>query len=242
MLIKLPKRHLDTIVLGGTLPALLYSHQNNLPIIINDICRPHRFEKTGDENSIDVWNKTYYSLSLAGLNLLGDKTQSVRIKDEEMSASTIDARVIKFTYNNVIIFDDEKVSGLPMPKKENDDFIVLDWMFVRSCQKHNHDYLTTDDKLVSEVYFYPTDRIDGNHMDTKDLVTLSHLNKEQLEDFEYSDTYARFKIMSMLRGLGLRGRHNGGGNYCALKVEVSKREIRKSRMHSYEDTETMEFK
>tara|TARA_R100000664_G_C2756898_1_gene144910 strand:- start:2361 stop:3032 length:672 start_codon:yes stop_codon:yes gene_type:complete len=223
--------------MGGNLDALLYARQHNLPLIINKIKTPEIFEEKRD-----VWFQTFYSLSLAGLNLVGDKAQSVRIKDDEISVSTKDARVIKFDYKKIIIFDDEGVNGLPIPEKENNEFVVLDWMITRSCQVHDIDYMSTEDNLVSEVYFYPTERIDGNHAKVKDLVSVSHLTFEQLEDYEYSDTYAKFKIMSMLKEKGIRGKHNGGGQYRALNLEVEKREIKRAKMHSYKNTKRMEFK
>ena len=242
MLIKLHKRHLDVVVLGNTAAAFIYSQGNNLPIIINNTNKPHRFEKINNKNSLSVWHKLYYSLSLAGLNLLGTKAQSTRIKEKELSITTKDARVIKFDYNKIIIFDDDSVVGLPVPKKENKDFIVLDWIAAKSCQAHEYKYWKTKDKFVNEIYFYPSERLDGYHPNKKDLAVISHLNKSQLEDFEYSDTYAKFKAMSMMKDAGIGGRKCGGNNQYALKLEVERREIRKARMHSYENTENLEFK
>ena len=223
--------------MGGNLDALLYARQHNLPLIINKINPPEIFEEKRG-----LWFETFYLLTLSGLNLVGDKAQSVRMKEDEISISTKDARVIKFGYKKIIIFDDENVSGLPTPKNENTNFIVLDWIVSRSCQLHDIDYMSTSDPFVSEVHFYPTERIDGNHNKIKDLVSISQLTKEQLEDYEHSDTYAKFKIMNMLKERGIRGKHAGGGQYYALNLEVTKREIKKAKMHSYENTERMEFK
>ena len=82
----------------------------------------------------------YYLLSNAGLNLLGTKAQNVRIKENNIIVTTKDARVIKFNYNNIILFDDESVVGLPLPTKENKDFVVLDWIIPKSCQTHKHTF------------------------------------------------------------------------------------------------------
>ena len=35
------------------------------------------------------------------------------------------------------------------------------------------------------------------------------LNEQQLRDFEYSDTYARFKTLAMMKEAGIRGARNG---------------------------------
>tara|TARA_Y100001970_G_scaffold52693_3_gene66651 strand:- start:8136 stop:8864 length:729 start_codon:yes stop_codon:yes gene_type:complete len=242
LLLTLPKRHLGSVVVGGNLSALLYSHTNNLPLIINKIKKPHRFEKINNKNALVQWHKLYYLLSNSGLNLLGVKAQSTRIKEEEISITTRDARVIKYTYDKAIIFDDEEVFGLPTPQKENEDFIVLDWIVTKSCQMHDHEFFKTDDNLVKEVYFYPSERIDGNHTKKKDLVSISYLNSSQLQDFEYSDTYVKFKVTDMMKKAGIGGRKCGGNNQYALKLEVDRREVIKAKMHTYKNTEKLEFK
>lgn len=241
-MLALPRRHLAKVVVGGNLAALLYSRDIGAPIIINKISKPYRFEKINNKNALVQWHKLYYSLSNSGLNLLGTKAQNTRIKEEELSITTKDARVIKFDYDKVVVFDDENVLGLPTPKKENENFIVLDWIIAKSCQMHVHDYFKTEDAFVNEVYFYPSERIDGHHPNKKDLVSISYLNSSQLEDFEYSDTYAKFKVMNMMKEAGIGGRKCGGNNQYALKLEVTKREIIKSSMHTYENTEKLEFR
>jgi hypothetical protein len=84
---------------------------------------------------------------------------------------------------------------------------------------------------VREVYFYPTERMSGNHQN-KDLVAISYLTKEQLNDIEYSDLYARYKILSMMRKAGIKGARNGRDvnnphkyKYYLPKIESSGREI-----------------
>ena len=241
MLITIPKYEYEEIVVGGNLNALLYSYHKKIPLVINKLLPPHRFEVTEGRSSLELWNKLFFTLSLLGLNLLGDKTRSTRIKENQITVATKGARAFKANFKKLIIFDDEDVSGLPLPIKENEDFIVLDWMSLRCCETHSHNYFKTDDQLVNEVHFYPSERIDGNHVKIKDIVTISFLNKPQLEDFEYSDTYAKFKIINMLKTLGIRGAKGGAGNHYALKVEVEKREIRKAKMNLYKDLEHIKF-
>ena len=241
-MIKLIKYNYDTIVLGGNLSALAYSYANNLPTIINKINLPHRFEENNSRNSLELWNKLFFVLSVNGLNLVGDKAKKIRIKDEEVVVSTKDARVIKFAYKNLLIFDDENISGLPLAKKENDQFIVLDWITSRSCELHEHTCIKGNDALVNELHFYPTERVDGARSKIKDMVAISYLDKKQLENFEYSNTSVRFKAMDILKGLGLRGVKCGGGKRRAISLEVKKREVRKKQMNIYKDTSKLKFK
>lgn len=241
-MIELPQYKYAKIVVGGTLNALLYSYNNGLPLIINNFCCPYRFEPKKKE----LWNKLYFLLSLSGLNLLGDKTENIRICNEELSITTNDSKVVKIKFNKLIIFDDDSIFGLPLPTEERNKFIVLDWMIAKPCAEHNKKHISTNDNFVKDVHFYPTDRIDGNHLNKKDLMVVSYLTKKQLQDFNYSDTYARFKTENLLKEKGITGRKNGFQNgkqiYYILKLEAKKREIRKLEMNLYKDTKNLKFK
>jgi hypothetical protein len=78
------------------------------------------------------------------------------------------------------------------------------------------------------------------------LVSVSYLTKEQIKDFNYSDTYVRFKTEKALKENGLTGAKTGFSGdkqiTYALRLEVTKRELRKLYMHAYEDTENIKFK
>ena len=119
-------------------------------------------------------------------------------------------------------------------------------MIARPCAAHDKEHISTDDDFVKDIYFYPTDRLDGNHSSIKDLVTVSYMIKKQIKDFNYSDTYARFKTEKILKENGITGRKNGFQNgkqiTYTLRLEVIKRELRKLNMHLYEDTENIKFK
>jgi len=232
----------DKIVVGGSLNAFLYSHKNGMPLIINKLAPPHFFEPEKKK----LWSKLYFLLSLSGLNVLGDKTENMRINDSELTVTTSDFKVVKIKFNKLIVFDDTFIFGLPPAKKEKNRFMVLDWMVAKPCAIHDKEYISTDDDFVKDVYFYPTDRIDGNHTNIKDLVAVSYLTKEQLQDFNYSDTYVRFKTTKLLKENGITGRKNGfqKGKQITytLRLEVTKREAIKLGMNLYEDTENIKFK
>ena len=49
--------------------------------------------------------------------------------------------------------------------------------------------------FVKEIYFYPSLRFDGS-VDRKDAVAISYLKKYQLQTFENSDTYVKFKVLN----------------------------------------------
>ena len=156
--------------------------------------------------------------------------------------------MIKFKFNQLRVFDGENVYGLGVPI-ENDKYKVIDWINVRSGMKHEYDYFETEDDLVKEVYFYPSQRLGaGENDERKDLVSVSYLNKEQLEDFNYSDTYVKFKIQRLMKEHGIKGARNGirpddpsKYAYRSIKIEPTKREIIKLTKPVYESVKSFIF-
>jgi hypothetical protein len=249
VVVKINKYKHNQVVIGGNLSALIYSYLNNVPCIINKLSPPHQFEKINNQTQLELWNKLYFLLSLAGLNLFGDQVQYTRINENEVVVATLNSKVVKINFKKATVFDDENITGLPISIEElyktTNKFIVLDWMTARSCMVHDFEYLQTENDFVKDVYFYPTERVAGNHLNQRDLVAVSHLTTEQLQNFDYSDTYARFKVLKLLKKKGFKGRKNGFLNekrvYYSLDLKVEKREIKKFRMNLYDDTDKIEF-
>ena len=82
--------------------------------------------------------------------------------------------------------------------------------------KQEIDLLETDDNFTKEMWFYPSDRIDGRTA-IKDVCVVSLLTEEELEDFNYSETMARFKLLHEMQARGLKGPSNGYGPNRKLK-------------------------
>jgi len=66
------------------------------------------------------------------------------------------------------------------------------------------------------MWFYPSDRIDGR-TPVKDVCAVSLLTAEQIKDFNYSETMARFKLLHEMEVRGLKGPSNGYGPNGKLK-------------------------
>ena len=129
-----------------------------------------------------------------------------------------------------------------------DMFKVFDWIDATCCTTHEHQYFETDDDFVREVCFYPTERLDGYRPDRKDLVAVSYLSKEQLNDYEHSDTYVKFKVLNMMKKSGIRGARNGRDmldktkyKHYALKIQPQKREVVPLQKNLYDDIENIDF-
>jgi hypothetical protein len=264
----------DKFVIGSSLSALLYCFLNNIPFAYVKLEHPHRFDHFSPEQDLSffglennshtlvsptstkiigsnkdiLWEKLYFYLTLSGLNPVADKASSIKVGDKELKVFTHKARMAKINFEELIIFTDEGVSGLPTPTQPpQKKYKVYDWFDVRSGMKHEYDYIQDNTEFVSEILFYPTDRVDGNQV-YKDAVSISCLTEKQLNSFDYSDINARFKTLKMMKGAGIRGARNGRDmlnksryKYYAVRIENSIREIQSLGKTLYDSTDTLKF-
>jgi len=257
----------DNVVIGGNINAILYAYKNENIILLNNMDVPFVFDffdpgrnlknvyfeklhyilntnknkqKVGTPKC-KVWKYLIFLLSLAGLNPVGDKIKAIRLEDNNLlKITTENSRLVRIKYNKLIVFDDKNVYGLGTPKIDSGKYKVVDWFDVRSGTKHEFDYFETDDDFINKVYFYSSLRIDGNN-DKKDLVSVSRLTKKELEDFNFSSTIAKFKIVKLMEENSIKGSRNGKLKnkdeyaYSKIKIEISKREIFEINRNIYEN-------
>jgi hypothetical protein len=247
----------DKLVIGSTLEALAYCFLNNIPLVCSKLSPPFRFEHFNDEDDLSIfgvkntfrtiktnfseatiginklwlWERLFFYLSVSGLIPLVDKAISLRISGNTIKAPTASARMAKIHFNELIIFDDENVYGLGIPKIESKIYKVYDWFDVRSGMKHDYDRIEDSTDFVNHIIFYPSDRVNGEH-NFKDGVAVSYLTEEMLTSFEYSDISARFKTLYMMKQEGIRGARNGRDmldktkfKYYSVKIENTQRDI-----------------
>ena len=262
------------LVVGSSLEALTYSFINNVPFIYVELERPHRFDCFDVDQDLSffaminktktihgpsgemkmgldketLWEKLYFYLTLAGLNPMADKASSISIRDQQAKVFTHKARMAAIDFEELIVFTDEGVTGLPFPTHEPENkYKVYDWFNVRSGLRHAIDWIEDASPFVSRILFYPTDRVSGNH-DLKDAVTVSYLTREMIDSYEYSEVNARFKTLYMMKKAGIRGTRNGRDTkdktkfkYYSVKIENSHREIIPLTKYIYESTDTIKF-
>jgi len=250
----------DKIVVGGCLRSLLYASFRELPVVFSSPSPPFRFDlfpcKDLSKLSIDlsetttsreIWERLIFLLGLSGLVLTSSTENNLRVADRTLIVAS-NSSSVKYSFNKLVIFDDKEIKGLPrITKEEKETSRVIDWVNVRSGCGHSIDRLEDDgDDFIKEIIFYPSERTDNNIW--KDLVAISYLTDEQLKDFDYSDTMAKFKIIKMMKEAGIRGARNGRDQkrpgyykYYAVKVEPAEREVYPNNIRYYEEDERFEF-
>ena len=250
----------DIIVIGGCIKSLLYAFFHELPIIFAKPQPPFRFDvlpdcdvgvlglEHKDRTQLEIWERLVFLLGMAGLMPISSDDNKLRVADNTLTVISGNSAT-KFNFNKLVIFDDEQVKGLPrVAREEKKKNTVIDWVNVRSGCNHNIPYLVDDEgSFVNKIIFYPTERSDNKKH--KDLVAISHLTDQQLQDFDFSDTMARFKIIRMMKEAGIRGARNGRDvknpekyKYYAVKVEPAEREVIKNSKRFYEPDDRFNFR
>lgn len=182
---------------------------------------------------------------------MGDKVASLSVQENKLKASTHNSRLGRFEFDKLVIFDDKSIRGLPRVRDQQVGRCkVIDWFHVRSGMEHEHDLLETEDDFIQKVIFYPSERF-GNQTSgrmRKDLVAISYLDEDQINNFDYSDTMAKFKIVQMMKDAGIKGARNGRDTYnpniyryYSPKIEAVEREILRDIKSFYHDDERFQF-
>jgi len=240
----------DDLIIGGTLPAFLYGYCNSLPVLYIDKKPPLRFETCNNKvfsnkSKVAVWNKLGAFLSLAGLLPFSNKIAGFRIIEDNYAEAYTNARKIKISFKRLLIFDEDKIQGLQEPVfKAKREYKVYDWLISRGMSKHQTERLESGDDFVNQVLFYPSER-KGTHKATKDMVAVSYLTEDQINDLDYSENYARLKAKNMMKKAGLRGYSNGfskakqATQYYAIALEHDRREVKIIGRDIYKNTDTI---
>ena len=230
-------RKYDNIVIGSSLSAVVFAFNNQYPLFFTHPRKPFRFDHLGPQSDLGcvklstppkeiqtfdgpkilgcpkylLWERLLFLLSLEGLVPLSDLCGSIRAVDQRVVCSNDYSKIFEFDYGVCHYFGDDNSSGFVFEKKiAKPKFVCYDWIAFNRGGKHDIDYIRTGDDLAREMWFYPSDRIDGNTA-VKDACVVSLLSADQVEHFDYSETMARFKMIHEMELRGMKGKFNGYG-------------------------------
>ena len=257
----------DKIVVGSSLKAVMFAYVNELPIFFSVPQKPFFFNRlpvhldlsflsiinkatklNGIESEKEVglpqevlWNKLMFILSYAGKAPLADFCDSMRYNGETLVFSNFFSKISEVYFNTCYYFGDNNCYRL-IDRKEIDkgNYLCYDWIAFNSGGKHEIDFINTEDDFVKDIWFHPSERIDGRTK-VKDACVVSYLTDSQLMDFDYSETMARFKMLHEMKERGMKGRQNGfnsAGNprHYDFKTTHIKREIQQNEiLKEYKD-------
>ena len=156
-----------------------------------------------------LWERLLFLQSLMGNVPLSDLCHTMRYDGNRVVCSNEYSKIFEFNFKECTYFDDESAHGF-VSKNTLDEasYLCYDYIAFNSGGKHEIDYIHTGDDFVSEIWFYPSDRIDGNTL-VRDACAVSKLTRSQMANFDYSETMARFKTIHEMESRGMKGKFNG---------------------------------
>ena len=245
---------LENVVIGHSMESALFAYVNDFYHIQSSNFYPLFFDESrgfslfGTSNKKQIWTKIKIMLGFLSLNIDYPEVKQIRIQDNTIKVFD-DNLLIDFDFERCYIFDTMNISHEnKILKAAKDKYQVIDDFKVSKLGHQGYmGPVFNKDNFVSEIHFYNSMRVDGNKNIT-DIATKSKLTKEQLYDFDYSDTMVMFKLKQTLNDIGIHGlikKHkvNKDGTYQIdkLHLEHVKRYVNPIDNNKYQDSENVKF-
>lgn len=257
----------ESLVIGASIEALLYSYLNNIPVFCGTLKPPKEFEYSSVEDDysflkienrlktinvneeerlvgipkIEIWNTLVFLLSIAGLMPYANEIDSIRIEDELIKITTQNSRLYLIEAKNILIFDDENVEGLGVPSQVDNDYVVYDWLIAYSMTPHKYDLLTTQYDFAKEIWFVPA----MSKVRWKDICIVSYAKSMIQIQNDLTDYILTFTLKDVFKQNKIKGCSNGLRNgkqrFLNVKYEFSYREIVKIKANLYDDHNNIKF-
>ncbi len=201
----------------------------------------------GCETEPKAWSRLSLLLGLRGKLLAFEKIDNIRIIEDNIKIS-YQSSLYSTRFKKCEIFDptgishdNETVTVLPETYRVIDDFELRN--IGRSTKEIES--MTCEDQFLSEIHFYTSDRVDGATYVT-DCVSESSLTLDQIHDFDYSDTIAKFIVKRYLETAGVHG--TKAGTYKSGKTKYRKPVVKHVKRFTfrmdnniYKDSESVKF-
>ena len=225
----------ENVVIGADLRSLIFAYVNDYKLVFTEPRPPARFDyfhptieldfigippinqilKTPDGfkevgiPKILLWERLIFLLSLRGDLPLSNMCDKIRYNGEKIVCTNEYSKIYEFGFDTCHYFGDSYTFGLvDFVEKPQPSYLCYDYIAFHKGGKHEIDYISTGDDFVGEIWFYSSDRIDGN-TGVKDACVVSSLTPEQFGDPDFSETIARFKMEKILDDHGIKGPLNG---------------------------------
>ncbi len=244
---------LNSLVIGSSVESIMYAFLSDAYFLPTLRFGPIFYDLVdmnllGNKKADRSWSRTQTILALSGKLLNYKDINNIRIAEDRVSISSSEG-LYKYRFEKCTIFDttgiqmdNSLIKQAPTLYRVYDDFEL-------SNLGGKHTFLSPLDSpylFVSKINYYSSSRVDGANYVT-DCVTESLLTKDQLNDFEYSDSMARFAVIRHLTSIGVQGSFmnfykNGSPKFRKPKVTHRKRIILEKDQNLYEDTERVKIK
>ena len=224
------------LTIGYSLGALEFALEVDSMLLVNDEQRPPAIPPG---HALKRWYEASFELGMRGLLPVPSSPETIRIEDNKAHITTTSQRVIKVEFEELHVFDLDRVHGLATEEKIH-IYEVYDWFDIKRGAKQPACSILTPHAFVQKLVFYPSSRHDGNDGRFKDCYSRSYVEPSCLNDFEYSETAAKFAAMKIIRDNGFRGRQqetDGRPYHLNIVLEHSMRDLYKHKKEFIVTTE-----
>ena len=257
------------IIIGATLESLLYALYTKIPVFyvvpkvptVFDsltVGQDYRFLHVFPElHELDtnkgtiltrpqkemLWGRLVFVLSIRGL-LPATNLQSIRIDDGLVKLSTENSRLIKIEAEEILVFDDQGVEGLPDPIVVNDKYIVKDFVQFNKLKfmDKSYDVIYTDYDYVNQIWFLPP----SNEKRAKDGCLISYCHSLRDVQDGLTDYNIKFILKEQFEKYNMKGCENGfhksgTQKYRPVLYSFVSRVIEKEKPNVFRDTDNIKF-
>lgn len=155
------------------------------PSFVDRFSHPLEIEGQEFHTVSDAWMFLRFLVSMRGLVVNPEQPFTVRIEDDTIRFGRSEA-----TFDLCYLFPTDAINtNLDVKRRDNSGmFRVLDIMKLPFCNVERMRDMKIPDSFIEEVRFYGK----------KKIVSISFLSKEQLTNFDYSDTMSRIYVEKSL--------------------------------------------
>ena len=190
-----------------------------------------------------LWGRLVFVLSIRGL-LPATNLQSIRIEDGLVKLSTQNSRLIKLEADEILVFDDQGVEGLPDPIVVNDRYIVKDFVEFNKLKfmDKSYDLIYTDYDYVNQIWFLPP----SNEKRLKDGCLVSYCHSLRDVQDGLTDYNIKFILKEQFEKYNMKGCENGfhksgTQKYRPVAYSFVSRIVEKEKPNVFRDTNNIKF-
>ncbi len=182
--------NITEVVVGSCFDSLMKSHKEKIKIVLTTFEAPHFFDSLKKPVLIEgqrfsslreAWSFLKFLNCMEGLVVNPTEPFAVRIQKNTVAFGRHEIQ-----FEKCHLFPDSKLkTDLEVKKIVNEDYYrVLDIMKLPFCSVEDMKTMNIPNSFVNQVKFFGK----------KDIVSASYLNFKQINDFNYSDTMAKFYV------------------------------------------------
>jgi hypothetical protein len=223
----------DHLVLGSSLESVLFAYYTSTPLIYLHLDRPQWFEKYSFDFGLGLSKEESFDsmlaqMGIAGLLPLDNKCNRARMMDgNNIRIVTTGDFIVNIGFNNLYIFDDTKVDGLPDALEKTHTPVTIYDSFLINCSRASK----IEIDLSTEAYIKNFHHVDNPNSTRKECVVVSEAEREE-DSMEY---FIRARLETVLKESGIKKKRN------KELVEHIERKVKNSMKNLYADYGGIKF-